>query len=180
MQSFDGLDLFHCVLLVSLGVTLVLLVLRAQRKTPEEVSVQPIVEVAPALVVDTPIAEHSALQLLGLLQQKGRLIDFVQEDITAARDEDLGVVARVVHQGCREVLRELVELESIHSAEEESRVVVEAGFDPQAIRLTGNVVGQAPYRGVLLHKGWRVKTSRFPKANASHRFEILMPAEIEL
>ena len=31
------------------------------------------------------------------------------------------------------------------------------GFDPSAMRLTGNVTGQPPFKGTLQHHGWRVK-----------------------
>jgi hypothetical protein len=45
----------------------------------------------------------SALVLLGLLQKEGRLVDFLQEEITAYSDQEIGAAARVVHEaasGC--------------------------------------------------------------------------------
>ena len=47
----------------------------------------------------------SALFVLSALQREGRLIDFLQEDIAGATDADVGAAARVVHDGCRKVLR---------------------------------------------------------------------------
>ena len=34
------------------------------------------------------------------------------------------------------------------------------GFDATAVRLTGNVVGKAPFTGSLSHRGWRVEDVR--------------------
>ena len=35
-------------------------------------------------------------------------------------------------------------------------VAIEKGFDPSAVRLSGNVVGTPPFKGKLTHSGWRV------------------------
>jgi len=44
----------------------------------------------------------------------------------------------------------------------------------------GNVVGSAPFKGVLRHKGWRAREIRLPETLADHDFKILAPAEVEL
>ena len=49
---------------------------------------------------------EAALQLLGLLQRDARLVDFLEEDIAPHGDADIGAAARIVHEGCRRVLRE--------------------------------------------------------------------------
>jgi hypothetical protein len=51
-------------------------------------------------------APDGALQLLGLLQREARFIDFIQEDVAAYADADIGAAARVVHEGCRKVLHD--------------------------------------------------------------------------
>lgn len=43
----------------------------------------------------------AALQLLALLQQEARLIDFTREDLTGFSDADVGAAARVVHEGSK-------------------------------------------------------------------------------
>jgi len=48
------------------------------------------------------------------------------------------------------------------------------------VRLTGNVVGRAPFTGSLTHRGWRVTETRLPKVAAGHDLSILAPAEVEL
>jgi len=133
---------------------------------------------APApLRVATPDA---ALQLLSLLQREARLIDFTQENLSAYSDADIGAAARVVHEGCGKVLREHFSIEPVRAEAEGSRVVLEAGFDAGAVRLTGNVVGSAPFRGTLSHRGWRSADVRLPKLAETHDAAILAPAEVEL
>lgn len=132
---------------------------------------------APALKEASPDA---ALQLLELLQREGRFVDFIQEDVAGYSDAEIGAAVRVVHEGCRRVLREHFAIEPVRDGQEGSRVTLEAGFDPSAIRLTGNVVGDPPFRGVLAHRGWRVVDVRLPKIAVTHDVRVLAPAEVEL
>ncbi len=132
---------------------------------------------AQTLRVATPDA---ALQLLSLFQREARLIDFTQENLSAYSDADIGAAARVVHEGCSKVLREHFTIEAVRSEAEGSRVVLEEGFDASAVRLTGNVVGSAPFRGALSHRGWRASNVRLPKLAEAHDAAILAPAEVEL
>lgn len=123
---------------------------------------------------------NAALQLLGLLQQEGRLIDFLQEDTSQYSDADIGAAARVVHAGCQKVLREYFSIEPVRLEEEGARITLEAGFDPAAIRLVGNVVGEPPFHGALTHRGWRASDIRLPKVAAGHEMNVIAPAEVEL
>lgn len=126
-----------------------------------------------------PSAE-SALQLLSLLQREARLIDFTQENLSAYADADIGAAARVVHEGCARVLREHFTIEPVRSEPEGSRVTLEAGFDAASVRLTGNVVGQAPFKGTLAHRGWRAAGVQLPQLAEKHDARVLAPAEVEL
>lgn len=140
----------------------------------------PVAAPAPAptpLRVATPDA---ALQLLSLLQREARLIDFTQENLSAYSDADIGAAARVVHEGCGKVLREHFHIEPVRDEAEGSRVVLEEGFDAGAVRLTGNVVGKAPFRGTLSHRGWRATNVLLPKLAEAHDASVLAPAEVEL
>jgi hypothetical protein len=132
---------------------------------------------APALKQASPDA---ALQLLGLLQRDARFIDFVEEDVAGYSDADIGAAARVVHGGCRTVLREHFTIHPVREEAEGSRVTLPEGFDATAIRLTGNVVGKAPFTGSLSHRGWRVEDVRLPKLAASHDASVIAAAEVEL
>ena len=129
------------------------------------------------LKVATPDA---ALQLLGLLQREARLIDFTQENLSSYSDADIGGAARVVHEGCCKVLREHFTITPVRPEAEGSRIALPEGFDASAIRLTGNVVGQAPFKGSLSHRGWRATETRLPQLTPSHDVTVLAQAEVEL
>jgi len=121
-----------------------------------------------------------ALTLLALLQQSGRFVDFVEEDLASYSDAQVGAAVRAIHEGCRTVLRERLEIAPILEGEEGATVTIEAGFDPAAVRLTGNVRGEPPYRGVLRHPGWRSTVPRLPESATGRDTTILAPAEVEL
>lgn len=87
---------------------------------------------------------------------------------------------RAIHAGCRKVLNEHVQLQRILAGEDGSEVVVEAGFDPAAVRLTGNVTGAPPFRGTLQHSGWRASKVTLPDAAAGIDPAIIAPAEVEI
>lgn len=130
-----------------------------------------------------PLAEappDAALQLLGLLQQEGRFIDFLEEDVTAYPDTQVGAAARVIHEGCRRVLVDHMTIEPVRGEAEGARVTLSEGFDSSSVRLTGKVVGKAPFTGSLTHRGWKVTEVKLPRVSAGHNLHILAPAEVEL
>src|SRR6202795_3778255 len=88
-----------------------------------------------------PEAFDRAVQMLALLQRDGRLIDFLAENISAYPDEQLGAAVRTIHDNCRQVLDQYVNLEPVLNSEEDQPVTVQTGFDPAAIKLIGNVAG---------------------------------------
>ena len=134
----------------------------------------------PARPVLKETSPDSALQLLALLQQEGRFVDFLQENVTAYSDAEIGGAARVVHEGCCKVVRDYLRIQPVREEAEGARLTVPAGFDPTAVRLTGNVVGQPPFTGTLMHRGWRVAEIKLPKVAEGHDVQVLAPAEVEL
>lgn len=122
----------------------------------------------------------SALQLLSLFQREARLIDFTQEDLSSYADADIGAAARVVHEGCRKVLAGHFTLEAVRAEAEGSRITLPAGFDAHAVRLTGNVIGTAPFTGTLSHPGWRASKVDLPMLAPGMDTRVLAPAEVEL
>jgi hypothetical protein len=120
-----------------------------------------------------------ALHLLSLLQRDGRLVDFLAEDLTGFRDDQIGAAARTVHEGCKKVLGEYLKLEPVLREPEGAPVAVAAGFDAAAIRLTGNVVGDPPFRGTVRHHGWRAAEVRIPEPPPGDG-RVVAPAEVEL
>jgi hypothetical protein len=73
-----------------------------------------------------------------------------------------------------------VKLEPILDSAEDQPVTVQAGFNAQAVKLIGNVAGGPPLRGVLRHKGWRVKEVNLPPLPEAAGRMIVAPAEVEL
>jgi len=120
------------------------------------------------------------LQLLALLQRDGRLIDFLEQDVTKFTDEEVGQAARIVHEGCRKVLHRVTSVSPLRTENEGSKIVIADGFAPSEITLVGNVQGAAPYRGTLRHRGWRVSELQLPETTAGHDPRVLAPAEVEL
>lgn len=147
--------------------------------TPTPEAVKP-VEVKAAPVQLKESGPEAALQLLTLLQQEARFIDFIQEDLSSYSDGDIGAAARVVHEGSKKTLNSYFELSAIRSEEEESRITLDEGFNAAEVRLTGNVVGEAPFTGTLIHKGWKVDKTKLPKLAPEHDASIIAAAEVEL
>jgi hypothetical protein len=154
---------------------------------PEVRTVEKIVEVEK--IVQAPVPEpivlkeatsDAALQLLSLLQKEARFIDFIKEDITSYSDADIGVAARVVHTGCNKAINDYFTLDTVRSEKEGSKLTLEKGFNASEVRLIGNIVGQAPFKGSLVHKGWKVTDVRLPKLTEGHNAKIVAAAEVEL
>jgi hypothetical protein len=146
---------------------------------PAPVQAPPPPPPAPAPVRATANVD-AALQLLALLQRESRFVDFLQEDIAAYSDADVGGAARLLHGGARKVLKETFDLEAVRTEAEGSRLTLPAGFDAAAVRVTGNVVGQPPFKGTLQHKGWRATAVRLPALTEGHDTRVIAPAEVEL
>lgn len=127
-----------------------------------------------------PDRGEAALRMLALMQQEGRLVDFLEEDLQPYSDAQIGSAVRAIHGGCRAVLKERVDLAPILPAAEGATVTIEPGFDPAAVRVTGNVRGEPPYQGVLRHPGWRSVSFKLPDSTGDHDHTILAPAEVEV
>jgi hypothetical protein len=127
-----------------------------------------------------PSPDTGALVLLSLLQSEGRFVDFVQQDIASYPDADIGAVARVVHTGCRKVLSSHLRIAAIRGEPEGQRVALEPGFDPNRIKLTGNVTGTGRLSGVLRHRGWQATEVHLPTIVDRAGTQVLCPAEVEL
>ena len=163
--------------LIVAPIALALLVATLPARRSETMPARPAV-VAPPPPPKEP-EETPALRLLGMLQAEGRFVDFIEEDLSPYPDDQIGAAARGIHEGCRKVLRQHLEVEPVLRANEGDSVTVEPGFDPSAIRLTGNVSGVPPFRGVLRHAGWRVRRATVPAPRARDP-KVLAPAEVEI
>ncbi len=127
-------------------------------------------------------AEAEVIAFLGLLQEKGRLIDFLMDDVALYDDSRVGAAARVVHYGCRDVLHEHFKITPISTAEEGSQVSVPEGFAADEYRLMGKITGNPPFSGVLLHKGWKTESVKLPRIikTGEKRLPSIAPALVEV
>lgn len=162
------------------------LVLFQRRLPPEAAALLPAPAPAPALPPapsENDLAKattRGAVQLLALLQREGRLIDFLEEDITSYTDAQVGAAVRDIHKGCKKALAEHVHVEPVLAQLDGAPVAVEPGFDPSRIKLVGNVVGQPPWKGILRHPGWRGAGVSLPDPTPSADPTVIAPAEVEL
>jgi Domain of unknown function (DUF2760) len=172
---------------LSLALALVVLVisLTGARSSPPP---QPVQTVTPAPVpapVQPPAptaqqAEAEIVTFFGLLQEKGRLVDFLMEDITPYEDSEVGAAARVIHQGCRQVLQEYFNISPISEAAEGAQVTVPTGYSADQFRVVGKLTGEPPFTGTLLHKGWKTEFVKLPRIVNTDRLPSIAPAEVEL
>lgn len=121
---------------------------------------------------------EGALVLLGLLQREGRLVDFLRESLDRHPDAAIGAAVRDVHRGCRKVLDEHLRLEPVMPGNEEGPVVVPRGFDPAEVRLIGLAAGEPPWRGILVHHGWRAVDVKLPTLSDGVDRRVVAPAEV--
>lgn len=122
----------------------------------------------------------SHLTLLQLLQGSSRLIDFLKEDIRPFSDAEVGAAVRKIHADCSRCLEELVTIRAVLEENEGEEVEVPEGYDPASIKVVGNVKGKAPFRGKLVHKGWRAHKRSLPKRAGELPSDIIQPAEVEV
>ena len=122
-----------------------------------------------------------AVTLLATLQREARLIDMVKEPLGNYSDAQVGAAARDVLRDCGEVLDRLFGLAPLVEQEEGSDVEVPAGYDASWFRLTGNISGEPPFRGQLVHHGWMVTRCEIPAWTGSERSQMVVaPEEVEV
>ena len=172
--------------IAALLVAILVLVLSFVRRTKADSTAAP-ATVAPPPPVTAPPAAPAANQaegeiaaFLALLQEKGRLVDFLMEDVAAYDDAQVGAAARVIHQGCKEVLTEHFRITPVSVAQEGSQVTVPAEYAADEYRLIGKISGNPPFSGKLIHKGWKTDYVKLPRIAKSGGLPAIAPAEVEL
>ena len=125
-------------------------------------------------------AESEIVAFFALLQEKGRLVDFLMDDIAGYEDAEVGAAARVVHQGCRQILDEYFKISAISEAQEGAQVTLPAGYPADQYRIVGKLAGEPPFTGTLLHKGWKTDGVKLPRIVTSGKLPAIAPAEVEL
>jgi hypothetical protein len=124
--------------------------------------------------------ERLFLHLFSVLQKEGRLMDFLSEDLDAYEDEQIGAAVRNIHENCAKVVDKYLTTEPILDKEEETEITVESDFDPNAVKLTGNVTGEPPFTGIVRHRGWQTRKLELPTLSGAQDPRIIAPAEVEI
>src|SRR5271168_4232756 len=175
-------DAIHTVLPKAIAgfALLLFLVLLAERPkaAPARTAAEAInlVAAAPA----TNQADAEVANFLALLQEKGRLVDFLMDDITGYSDAEVGAAGRVLHEGCKAALLEHFGIRPLREEGEGSKVTVPSGYAPDEYRLVGRISGEAPFRGTLVHHGWKTEWVKLPRLIRTSRLPAIAPAEVEL
>jgi hypothetical protein len=124
--------------------------------------------------------QSEAVTLLAALQREARFLDFIQESLDSYSDEQVGAAARSVHDGCAEVLERFFAIRPLVEHKENESVEVKDS-ETAFYRLTGDVSGDPPYRGMLTHHGWKTTRTELPKwKGIPETANMLSPAEVEL
>lgn len=131
-------------------------------------------------VIKKPV-QSEAITLLATLQREARLVDFLKEDLSSYADDQIGAAVREIHRESAAVINRLFAIREILAEEEGAQVTVPAGFDAARYRLTGNVVGNAPFKGTLQHHGWEVSKCEIPEyVGGESAATTISPAEVEI
>jgi hypothetical protein len=122
------------------------------------------------------------LGLLGLLQEKGRFLDFVMDDVAPYSDQQIGSAARVVHGGCAAVIKEYFRIAPVFDGTEGGKTTLSADFDSARYRLMGKVQGEPPFTGTVIHRGWQAREVKLPErvGISNNPTGVIVPAEIEI
>jgi hypothetical protein len=140
---------------------------------------------APAPVAAAPLANQAdseVVNFLAILQERGRFVDFLMDDITPYSDAQVGAAGRVLHEGCKAVLLEHFGIRPMREEGEGSKITIPTGYAPDDYRLVGRITGEAPFAGTLVHHGWRVEWVKLPRLlrASADRLPAIAPAEVEL
>jgi Domain of unknown function (DUF2760) len=185
LSLFTESSLYHLYiagasLIIVLALLVIVSVSQGERPEPEP----PKADAADPLPVPAAgnQAEAEIVSFLALLQERGRLVDFVMEDITTYDDAQVGAAARVVHEGCKGALREHFQIRSVREESEGSSVTIPVGYAADEYRLVGNIRGAGPFSGTLVHRGWKTEGVKLPRIVRvdPDRLPSIAPAEVEL
>ena len=120
------------------------------------------------------------IHLLSVFQREGRLVDFLSENLDDYEDSQIGAAVRNIHENCKKTINKYMTLKAIIDQNEGEDVNIEPGFDPNTIKLVGNVAGEPPFKGVLRHRGWQVTKLDLPKLSDAGKLQAISPAEVEI
>ncbi|MFK7768190.1 MAG: DUF2760 domain-containing protein [Mariniblastus sp.] len=126
-------------------------------------------------------ARSDAISLLAALQREARLLDIVNESLDEYSDAQIGSAARDVLRDSGKVIERMFGLKPLTDVADGSPLETPASFDPAEFRLTGNVTGDAPFRGSVAHHGWKATRCEVPKWSGKKSAALIVaPVELEI
>jgi hypothetical protein len=140
-----------------------------QRPPPEEVGKE-----------ETEADKRIFVHLLSALQREGRLMDFFSENLTQYQDAQIGAAVRNIHENCKKTLDKYLAPQAVLEQQEGDEITLERDFDPNSVKLIGNVTGQPPFKGTVRHRGWRARKFELPALSGHQDPAIIAPAEVEV
>lgn len=139
--------------------------------------------------VEAPIAtkdedDTSIVTFISMLQEKGRILDFAMDDIEKYSDEEVGRVARVVHQGIRDVFVSTTGVRPLHKGLEGEVIKINENDDFSMYKMLGTGTGNPPFSGTVVHRGWIAEKLVIPKSSlkssTNSASKIIQAVEIEV
>lgn len=126
-------------------------------------------------------ARSEALTLLAALQRESRFLDIVNEPLGDYSDQQIGAAARDVLRDAAAVLKRMFDLQPVVDQADGSALEVPPNYDPATYRLSGQVTGEPPFEGTLVHHGWRATRCELPEwSGSSGTVRVVAPAEVEV
>jgi Domain of unknown function (DUF2760) len=168
-------------LAIALGLLMAILLIRSEKAGPENRTETAGPVPVPVLAAGNR-AEAEIVSFLAILQERGRLVDFLMDDITTYDDAQVGAAARIVNQGCKVALEEHFRIRPIRAESEGSSVTIPARYAADEYRLIGKISGPGPFSGTLLHHGWKAESVNLPRIVRADpdRLPTIAPAEVDL
>jgi hypothetical protein len=138
-------------------------------------------DASPKAAQPTAYARSDAITLLAALQREARFVDIVMEPLAGYTDAQVGAATRDVLRDCGQTLERLFGIRPVVEAEEGAAHETPAEVDAVRYRLTGNIAGQPPYRGQLVHHGWQATRCELPKWSGKDDVAMIVaPVELEI
>jgi len=122
---------------------LIAVFVQPRQKAPSR---KPVVEPVRAAPIQSEAsrADAEVVYFLAMLQERGRLIDFLMDDINPYSDAQVGAAARVVHAGCKAILQEHFSIKPVRPEPEGSAVRLQPGIQPTSIGWSARLPGPRP------------------------------------
>jgi hypothetical protein len=128
-----------------------------------------------------PHLRSEAITLLAALQREARFLDIVKEPLDGYDDAQIGAAARDVLRDCGQLLERIFAVRPLADQPEGSSLETPPGYDTACYRLTGNVQGEPPFRGQIVHPGWQATRCALPQWSGNEASaRVLAPIEMEI